>query len=697
MRRIITALLVLLTTSAIAQNGGQITGKKNSGLTGTVMVDSVALKVSDSASRVYLSAMKLKSDSIYKRMYQDSVNLAKLGTGVTITGSVTANLDVTDSTNIAGINSKLGGTLTVSLPTGASTETTLSALNSKVPSGLSTAGNRLAIYSPDSIRVFATNGFGSGGSGGTTSLDAVDSTNLANTATNTSRLPSGLTVTSTRLLVDGSGVTQPVSLSGNVNTTISDVTKKTLSTQIVSADTGLVVNAVMHGLTTGGGGGYHDVKVTPSGALTVEATLDSATQRSTIQVSGHDSTTDSRLGVKLLVNPTITNDSSTLSRSTINISNFPATQAVTGTFTSSVPTYSVSGTITTQNLTPTRTATAGSAVLALCDGYATASIKVRGGYTGALTAQFSNDDSTWTTPSTNLLYRYTVSGAGASSSISSGDTSLYFMPTMGAKRIRLTGLSAMTGTATVFIVLNTANNIVYINPSQSVVVTNTLLASGASGGYKLEDAASASGDGGSFIMGIRSDTLTSTPSSANGDYTQFSVTKNGSLLIKDEMRHRVTYRASSGSFSPAALATDIFTISGVASKTIMITKIIFSATQTAGSTFNVALIKRSTANTSGTATAMTAVPLDASDAAAGSTVQYYTANPTLGTTIGSVETAPIFCSTTATQPEKYVFDFGLRSKPIILNSASQALSINLGGVTMTGGACFVTIEWTETW
>jgi hypothetical protein len=119
MRRIITALLVLLTTSAIAQNGGQITGKKNSGLTGTVMVDSVALKVSDSASRVYLSAMKLKSDSIYKRMYQDSINLAKLSTGVTITGSVTANLDVTDSTNLAGINSKLAGTLTVSLPTGA--------------------------------------------------------------------------------------------------------------------------------------------------------------------------------------------------------------------------------------------------------------------------------------------------------------------------------------------------------------------------------------------------------------------------------------------------------------------------------------------------------------------------------------------------------------------------------------------------
>lgn len=323
MRRIITALLVLLTTSAIAQNGGQITGKKNSGLTGTVMVDSVALKVSDSASRVYLSAMKLKSDSIYKRMYQDSVNLAKLGTGVTITGSVTANLDATDSSNIAGINSKLAGTLTVgshavtnagtfavqatqsgawnvnnvsgtiSLPTGASTETTLSALNGKVPSGL--------------------------------------------------------TVTSTRLLVDGSGVTQPVSVSSNVNTTISDVTKKTLGTAVVSADTGLVVNAVMHGQTTGSGGGYVDVKVNPSGALTVEATLDSLTQRSTIQVSGHDSTTDSRIGVKLLVNPTITNDSSTLSRTTIKVSNFPATQPVSGSVTATLDSATQRTTIKVSN------------------------------------------------------------------------------------------------------------------------------------------------------------------------------------------------------------------------------------------------------------------------------------------------------------------------------------------------------------
>jgi len=71
----------------------------------------------------------------------------------------------------------------------------------------------------------------------------------------------------------------------NTGLTFSGIVKKTLATQVVSSDTGLVVNAVMHGLTTGGGGGYVDVKVNPSGALTVDATVDSTTQRSTLKIS----------------------------------------------------------------------------------------------------------------------------------------------------------------------------------------------------------------------------------------------------------------------------------------------------------------------------------------------------------------------------------------------------------------------------
>lgn len=312
MRRIITALLVLLTTSAIAQNGGQITGKKNNGLTGTVMVDSVALKVSDSASRVYQSAIKLKTDSIYTRLGNgltttiSGVAKKTLGTqvvsadtglvvnavmhGITTGGgggyvdvkvnpSGALTVDATQS-GTWNVNNVSG---TISLPTGASTETTLSALNSKVPSGLSTSGSRLAIYSPDSIRVFATNGFGSGGSGGTTSLDAVDSTNLANTATNTSntnsKLPSGLTVTSTRLLVDGSGVTQPVSfarLKATTDTLIANL-DATDSTNIAG------INSKLGGMLTVG-----SHAVTNAGTFAVQ--VDSTTQRTTTKISNFPTT-----------------------------------------------------------------------------------------------------------------------------------------------------------------------------------------------------------------------------------------------------------------------------------------------------------------------------------------------------------------------------------------------------------------------
>lgn len=57
---------------------------------------------------------------------------------------------------------------------------------------------------------------------------------------------------------------------GDDGTLIQSITAKTLGTQVVSTDTGLVVNAAIHGITTAGGGAYVDVKVNPSGALTAD-------------------------------------------------------------------------------------------------------------------------------------------------------------------------------------------------------------------------------------------------------------------------------------------------------------------------------------------------------------------------------------------------------------------------------------------
>jgi hypothetical protein len=89
-----------------------------------------------------------------------------------------------------------------------------------------------------------------------------------------------------------------------------NVTIKALNNQVVAADFGLVVNAVIHGLTSAGGGGYVDVKVTPSGALITASNAASTNTRSSIAGAAVDTlilaTNTSRLGA------TVFNDSTAI-------------------------------------------------------------------------------------------------------------------------------------------------------------------------------------------------------------------------------------------------------------------------------------------------------------------------------------------------------------------------------------------------
>ena len=70
----------------------------------------------------------------------------------------------------------------------------------------------------------------------------------------------------------------------------SKLATKALNNQVVATDVGLIANAVIHGLTTGGGGGYVDVKVNPSGALTVDATVSSSALPTGAATSANQST-----------------------------------------------------------------------------------------------------------------------------------------------------------------------------------------------------------------------------------------------------------------------------------------------------------------------------------------------------------------------------------------------------------------------
>lgn len=144
--------------------------------------------------------------------------------------------------------------------------------------------------------------------------------------------------------------------------------------------------------------------------------------------------------------------------------------------------------------------------------------------------------------------------------------------------------------------------------------------------------------------------------------------------------------------------TDIVVMPGNATNTVLVTKIVLTCTQTTAGTINVELIKRSTADTGGTSASMTAVPDDSNYVAAVSAPLTYTGTgPTVGTAVGDLDNAQVGCPATSVSGPNdiYVFPLGSNPKPIVLRGTAQQIAINLGGA-VTGGTGTVTIYWDET-
>jgi len=158
----------------------------------------------------------------------------------------------------------------------------------------------------------------------------------------------------------------------------------------------------------------------------------------------------------------------------------------------------------------------------------------------------------------------------------------------------------------------------------------------------------------------------------------------------------VTYSAVANNVVPAALATDLVTIYGSASKTVNILNIWVSGVQTTAGQAQIMLIKRSAANSAGTSTASLRIPYDSTDAAATATVLAYTANPTLGAAVGNVRGDRLFLpgAAAAVDAQGLTWSF-VNGKQLILRGVAQGIAINLNGITLAGGSINVTIEWTE--
>jgi hypothetical protein len=110
----------------------------------------------------------------------------------------------------------------------------------------------------------------------------------------------------------------------------------------------------------------------------------------------------------------------------------------------------------------------------------------------------------------------------------------------------------------------------------------------------------------------------------------------------------------------------------------------------------VQLVKRSTVDTAGTSTAPAKVPHDSADAAANAVLAAWTANPTLGTTVGALKAAKLAVPAPASPAkDELIFELGERGKGVYLKGAAEQLAVNLNGATITGGSFDISVEWFE--
>ncbi len=157
-----------------------------------------------------------------------------------------------------------------------------------------------------------------------------------------------------------------------------------------------------------------------------------------------------------------------------------------------------------------------------------------------------------------------------------------------------------------------------------------------------------------------------------------------------------TYSAGIISLSLAATATDFFTIFGSGTKTVRVTNIEVYGMATAAATVDLQLLRRSTANTSGTSSTPTSILHDTSNAAATAALTIYTANPTLGTSVGLVRASKLNLGA-AGSAGSVKWTFGTKNdQALVLRGATQGLCLNWNAQAVPSGTLISTfIEWVE--
>jgi hypothetical protein len=171
---------------------------------------------------------------------------------------------------------------------------------------------------------------------------------------------------------------------------------------------------------------------------------------------------------------------------------------------------------------------------------------------------------------------------------------------------------------------------------------------------------------------------------------------NSGNRVNLEPTNKPTFCATANAWTIPAAPTDMWSITGSATKTVRVLNMTITPSQTTAATQTFFLVRRSTADTAGTSAAATIVPSDSAFAAATAIAKSWTANPTLGTLVGNVSIIRVSVPLAVTADPRYpmMVDFTMRGllPGVVLRGTAQELHLNFNGAALPAGLT-LTASW----
>lgn len=167
-----------------------------------------------------------------------------------------------------------------------------------------------------------------------------------------------------------------------------------------------------------------------------------------------------------------------------------------------------------------------------------------------------------------------------------------------------------------------------------------------------------------------------------------------------------TFAAAGYGIVPAASATDVACITGSATKVVRVQSVRVSGTAGTLVSLPVILTKHTVANTGGTATVTTALPVPvsldttvATTASATATTTAYTANPTVDATAVTIDGMVASFNVTSALVNGSQANFDFKSRNFMtaptLRGIAQQICVNLGAISVSSGLLAISFTWTE--